>query len=198
MRPDKMAEGQVSNKEEEDEEEDYVPGDSDEDDDDDLEYEYDSEYESESSTDSEEGFTVTVRTVMGQEFNFVVLPDSTVIDLKMAIFVNLNRMHPDTQVLNMLMQMVAVLMIRDHFEGADHILLTLILLWKVLTYLGEEMEEDEETMADYDIQVGWSEGSTPWSQNVSFSGRLHHSAAAKAGQRLHQPSQQVILDMIPT
>ena len=150
MNPEKLAEGQVPKEEEE---EDYVPSDSDEDDDDDLEYEYDSEYESESSTDSEEGFNVTVRTVMGQEFNFVVLPDSTVIDLKMAIFVNLNRMHPDTQVLNMLMQMVAVLMIRDHFEGAAHILLTLILLWKVLTYLGEEMEEDEETMADYDIQV---------------------------------------------
>ena len=151
MNPDKLAEGQVP-KEEEEEEEDYMPGDSDKDDDDDLEYEYDSEYESESSTDSEEGLNVTVRTVMGQEFNFVVLPDSTVIDLKMAIFVNLNRMHPDTQVLNMLMQMVVVL-IRDHFEGADHILQTLILLWKVLTYLGEEMEEDEETMADYDIQV---------------------------------------------
>ena len=169
MNPDKLLEGQVSNEEEE--EEDYVPGDSDEDDDDDLEYEYDSEYETESSTDSEEGLNVTVRTVMGQEFNFVVLPDSTVIDLKMAIFVNLNRMHPDTQVLNMLMQMVVVL-IRDHFEVADHILLTLILLWKVLTYLGEEMEEDEETMADYDIQVGWPclepGGSTHWSQNVSF------------------------------
>ena len=159
MNPDKLLEGQVSS-----EEEDYVPGDSDEDDDDDLEYEYDSEYETESSTDSEEGLNVTVRTVMGQDFNFVVLPDSTVIDLKMAIFVNLNRMHPDTQVMNMLMQMVVVL-IRDHFEVAYHILLTLILLWKVLTYLGEEMEEDEETMADYDIQVGWSRGSTPWSQN---------------------------------
>ena len=149
MNPDKLAEGQVPKEEEE---EDYVPGDSDEDDDDDLEYGYDSEYESETSIDSEEGLNVTVRTVMGQEFNFVVLPDSTVIDLKMAIFVNLNRMHPDTQVLNMLMQMEVVL-IRDHFEVADHILLTLILLWKVLTYLGEEMEEDEETMADYDIQV---------------------------------------------
>ena len=101
MNPDKLAEGQVPKGEEV--EEDYVPSDSDEDDDDDLEYEYDSEYESESSTDSEEGFNVTVRTVMGQEFNFVVLPDSTVIDLKMAIFVNLNRMHPDTQVLKMSM-----------------------------------------------------------------------------------------------
>ena len=116
MNPDKLAEGQLPKEEEE---EDYVPGDSDEDDDDDLEYEYDSEYETESSTDSEEGLNVTVRTVMGQEFNFVVSPDSTVIDLKMAIFVNLNRMHPDTQVLNMLMQMVVVL-IRDHFDRADH------------------------------------------------------------------------------
>ena len=161
MNPDKLLEGQLSNEEEEEE---YVPGDSDEDDDDDLEYEYDSEYETESSTDSEEGLNVTVRTVMGQEFNFVVSPDSTVIDLKMAIFVNLNRMHPDTQVLKMLMKMVVVL-IRDHFEVADHIFLTLNLLWKVLTYLGEEMEEDEETMADYDIQVGWPGGSTHWSQN---------------------------------
>ena len=101
MNPDKLLEGQVSNEEEE--EEDYVPGDSDEDDDDGLEYEYDSEYETESSTDSEEGLNVTVRTVMGQEFNFVVSPESTVIDLKMAIFVNLNRMHPDTQVLKMSM-----------------------------------------------------------------------------------------------
>ena len=100
MNPDKLAEGQVP-KEEEEEEKYYVPGD--EDDADDLEYEYDSEYESETSIDSDEGFNVTVRTVMGQEFNFVVLPDSTVIDLKMAIFVNLNRMHPDTQVLKMSM-----------------------------------------------------------------------------------------------
>ena len=118
MNPDKLLEGQVSNEEEE-EEEDYVPGDSDEDDDDDLEYEYDSEYETESSTDSEEGLNVTVRTVMGQEFNFVVSPDSTVIDLKMAIFVNLNRMHPDTQVLKILMQMVGIF-IRDRADGADH------------------------------------------------------------------------------
>ena len=169
MNPDKLAEGQVPKEEEEEEEEEYyMPGDSDEeDDDDDLEYEYDSEYESESSTDSEEGLNVTVRTVMGQEFNFLVSSDSTVIDLKMAIFVNLNRMHPDTQVLNMLMQMVVVL-IRDHFEVADHILQTLILLWKVLTYLGEEMEEDEETMADYDIQVDRPEGSTPWSTANTF------------------------------
>ena len=57
---------------------------------------YDSECESESSIDFE--IRVTVRTVMGQEFNFMVTLDTTVIDLKMAIFVNLNRMHPDTQV----------------------------------------------------------------------------------------------------
>ena len=117
MNPDKLLEGQVSNEEEE--EEDYVPGDSDEDDDDGLEYEYDSEYETESSTDSEEGLNVTVRTVMGQEFNFVVSPDSTVIDLKMAIFVNLNRMHPDTQVLKMSMQMV-VIFIRDRADHKNH------------------------------------------------------------------------------
>ena len=48
-------------------------------------------------------------------------------------------------------------------------LLILILLSKVLTYLGEEMEEDEETMADYDIQVGRPEGSTPWSTATTFS-----------------------------
>ena len=162
MNPDKLAKDQEG-----EEDEDYIPGEVDEEENDDN-YEYDSDYDSESSTDLDEGMEVTVKTVMGQEFNFVVSPESTVIDLKMAIFVNLNRMHPDTQVLNMLMQMVVVL-IRDHFEGADHILLTLILPWKVLTYLGEEMEEDEETMADYDIQVGWSGESTPWSQNVSFS-----------------------------
>ena len=63
---------------------------------------YDSECESESSIDLEEEIGVTVRTVMGQEFNFVVTLDTTVIDLKMAIFVNLNRMHPDTQVENLL------------------------------------------------------------------------------------------------
>ena len=167
MNPDKLLEGQLS--EEEEEEEDYVPGDSDEDDDDDLEYEYDSEYETESSTDSEEGLNVTVRTVMGQEFNFVVSPDSTVIDLKMAIFVNLNRMHPDTQVLKMSMlwwlysSEIALMALTIKVT-----LLILILLSKVLTYLGEEMEEDEETMADYDIQVGRPEGSTPWSTATTF------------------------------
>ena len=31
--------------------------------------------------------------------------------------------------------------------------LKLILVAQVLTYQGEEMEEDDETMADYDIQV---------------------------------------------
>ena len=113
MNPDKVAEGQVP-KEEEEEEEDYVPGDSDEDDDDGLEYEYDSEYESESSTDSEEGFNVNVRTVMGQEFNFAVTLDTTVIDLKMAIFVNLNRMHPDTQVENLLVLTPIMLTLADH------------------------------------------------------------------------------------
>ena len=48
------------------------------------------------------------------------------------------------------------------------ILLILILPSKVLTYLGEEMEEDEETMADYDIQVGRPGGSTPWSTATTF------------------------------
>ena len=33
------------------------------------------------------------------------------------------------------------------------IMLMLIMVTQVLTYQGEEMEEDEETMADYDIQV---------------------------------------------
>ena len=32
-------------------------------------------------------------------------------------------------------------------------MLTLMMATQVLTYQGEEMEEDEETMADYDIQV---------------------------------------------
>ena len=92
---------------------------------------YDSECE---SIDLEEEIRVTVRTVMGKEFNFMVTLDTTVIDLKMAIFVNLNRMHPDTQV--------------GLFK-----MLVLIMVTQVLTYQGEEMEEDEETMADYDIQV---------------------------------------------
>ena len=34
-------------------------------------------------------------------------------------------------------------------------MLTLMMATQVLTYQGEEMEEDEETMADYDIQVNW-------------------------------------------
>merc|ERR1711913_99144 len=96
-----------------------------------------SDCESENSTDLEDEMSVTVRTVMGQEFNFVVTLDTTVIDLKMAIFVNLNRMHPDTQ---------------------------------VLTYQGEEMEEDEETMADYDIQ----DGSTILLQPKLASGFISH------------------------
>ena len=32
-------------------------------------------------------------------------------------------------------------------------MLTLMMATQVLTYQGEEMEEDEETMADYDVQV---------------------------------------------
>ena len=89
--PDRLAENP------EEEEEEYIPDEVDgEESEDDLEY--DSEFESESSVDLEEEMGVTVRTVMGQEFNFTVTLDTTVIDLKMAIFVNLNRMHPDTQV----------------------------------------------------------------------------------------------------
>ena len=78
--------------------------------------------------------TVTVRTMMGEEWEFLVSQKTSVVDLKLAIFTNLNRMHPDTQV--------------GLFK-----MLVLIMVTQVLTYLGEEMEEDEETMADYDIQV---------------------------------------------
>ena len=42
--------------------------------------------------------TVTVRTMMGEEWEFLVSQKTSVIDLKLAIFTNLNRMHPDTQV----------------------------------------------------------------------------------------------------
>ena len=96
MNPDKLAENK------EGEEEEYIPAEVNEGESSDN-LEYDSEYESESSIDlEEEELGVTVRTVMGQELNFVVTLDTTVIDLKMAIFVNLNRMHPDTQVENLL------------------------------------------------------------------------------------------------
>ena len=97
MNPDKLAKDQEG-----EEDEDYIPGEVDEEENDDN-YEYDSDYDSESSTDLDEGMEVTVKTVMGQEFNFMVTLDTTVFDLKMAIFVNLNRMHPDTQVLKMSM-----------------------------------------------------------------------------------------------
>ena len=83
---------------------------------------YDSECE---SIDMEEEIRVTVRTVMGQEFNFVVTLDTTVIDLKMAIFVNLNRMHPDTQVENLLVLTLIMLTLADH-------MLTLALIMLVL------------------------------------------------------------------
>ena len=33
------------------------------------------------------------------------------------------------------------------------LMLMILIVRQVLTYQGEEMEEDEETMADYDIQV---------------------------------------------
>ena len=162
--PDRLAENP------EEEEEEYIPDEVDkEGSDDDLEY--DSEYESESSVDLEEEMGVTVRTVMGQEFNFMVTLDTTVIDLKMAIFVNLNRMHPDTQVglvkienllvlmLVMLMLMLMLVMLMLVMLNLVlmlirlNLVLMLILVAQVLTYQGEEMEEDDETMADYDIQV---------------------------------------------
>ena len=92
MNPDKLAKDQEG-----EEDEDYIPGEVDEEENDDN-YEYDSDYASESYTDLDEGMEVTVKTVMGQEFNFMVTLDTTVLDLKMDIFVNLNRMHPDTQV----------------------------------------------------------------------------------------------------
>ena len=106
MNPDKLAENKVG------EEEEYVPAEVDEGEESNDDLEYDSEYESESSIDLEEGMGVTVRTVMGQEFNFEVTLDTTVIDLKMAIFVNLNRMHPDTQVTILLT--LIMLTLADH------------------------------------------------------------------------------------
>ena len=106
MNPDKLAENK------EGEEEEYIPAEVDEEESNDI-LEYDSEYESESSIDLEEGMGVTVRTVMGQEFNFEVTLDTTVIDLKMAIFVNLNRMHPDTQV-TILLTLIMLLTLADH------------------------------------------------------------------------------------
>ena len=42
--------------------------------------------------------TVTVKTMMGEEFELPVSQATSVLDLKQAIFTNLNRMHPDTQV----------------------------------------------------------------------------------------------------
>ena len=120
MNPDKLAENK------EGEEEEYVTAEVDEGEESNDDLEYDSEYESdESSIDLEEAMGVTVRTVMGQEFNFVVTLDTTVIDLKMAIFVNLNRMHPDTQVENLLVLTLIMLTLADH-------MLTLALIMLVL------------------------------------------------------------------
>ena len=42
--------------------------------------------------------TVTVRTMMGEEWDFLVSNSTSVIDLKLSIYTKLNRMHPDTQV----------------------------------------------------------------------------------------------------
>ena len=116
MNPDKVAENKEG--------EEYIPDEVDEGESDDN-LEYDSEYESESSIDMEEGIRVTVRTVMGQELNFMVTLDTTVIDLKMAIFVNLNRMHPDTQVgllkiKNLLMQTLNYVDPGTDHADADH------------------------------------------------------------------------------
>ena len=42
--------------------------------------------------------TVTVRTMMGEELELPVSQMTSVIDLKLAIFTKMNKMHPDTQV----------------------------------------------------------------------------------------------------
>ena len=42
--------------------------------------------------------TVTVKTMMGEAWEFLVSQTTSVIDLKMSIFTKLNKMHPDTQV----------------------------------------------------------------------------------------------------
>ena len=42
--------------------------------------------------------TVTVRTMMGEEWDFLVSNSTSLIDLKLSIFTKLNRMHPDTLV----------------------------------------------------------------------------------------------------
>ena len=42
--------------------------------------------------------TITVKTMMGEEWEFLVSKTTSVIDLKMNIFTKLNKMHPDTQV----------------------------------------------------------------------------------------------------
>ena len=56
--------------------------------------------------------TVTVRTMMGEEWEFLVSQKTSVVDLKLAIFTNLNRMHPDTQVSQLSLIVV-------HVVGAD-------------------------------------------------------------------------------
>ena len=80
----------------------------------------------------------------------------------------------------------------------------------MLTYQGEEMEEDEETMADYDIQVernyihvlklcppkSWSRTKSSKCKKKTFAGRFDHPAPAQAGQWLHHPPQQVFMFIV--
>ena len=84
---------------------------------------YDSECE---SIDMEEEIRVTVRTVMGQEFNFMVTLDTTVIDLKMAIFVNL-MMHPDAQV-GLFKMLVLTLIIKMDNKSMNRLFLDKLVL----------------------------------------------------------------------
>ena len=84
---------------------------------------YDSECE---SIDMEEEIRVTVRTVMGQEFNFMVTLDTTVIDLKMAIFVNL-MMHPDAQV-GLFKMLVLTLIIKMDYKSMNRLFLDKLVL----------------------------------------------------------------------
>ena len=205
MNPDKLAENK------EGEEEEYVPAEVDEGEESNDDLEYDSEYESdESSIDLEEAMGVTVRTVMGQEFNFMVTLDTTVIDLKMAIFVNLNRMHPDTQVENLLVLTLIMLTLADH-------MLTLALIMLVLNAdadhgdVGADLpgRGDGGGRGDYGrlrhpggekLHVlklcppkSWSRTKSSKCKKKTFAGRFDHPAPAQAGQWLHHPSQQVFI-----
>ena len=81
---------------------------------------------------------------MGEEWDFLVSNSTSVIDLKLSIFTKLNRMHPDTQVSTLKIPW-------DMWQC--HIVTPLRRFYQVLIYQGEEMEEDNETMAEYDIQA---------------------------------------------